>query len=202
MMEKIGIFGGTFDPVHKGHIECIKYILNENIFDRVIIVPSSNPPHKIHNKISPVRHRIKMLELAFHNIPDVIISDIEKQGKSPNYTVLTMKTLKKQYTDSRIFFILGEDNLKTIHTWKDYKKLINENDFILMRRGGYALTLKDCPDLTSDEYKKLTERKINTPLINISSSEIRGKIHKKSKTVKEYLTKEVYEYIFSHNILK
>lgn len=201
IMKKIGIFGGTFDPVHIGHIECIKHILNNTILDQIIIIPAANPPHKLNNKISPLKHRIKMLELAFRNIKNVVVSN-EESGDKPNYTVLTMRKMKKQYPDSHLFFILGTDNLKTIHTWKDYKSFINENDFILMCRGGYGVSYEDCPDLTTIEFNILTKNKIDTPLINISSTEIREAILKGKNNIPEYLLKDICAYIKSNKLFQ
>lgn len=197
MNKKSGIFGGTFDPVHIGHVECVKYLLNNSFLDEIIIMPSGIPPHKNINNITPIDHRLKMLEIVFQNI--AYVSNLECIDE-PCFTYFTLKTLKESNKNCDIFFILGEDNLYSINKWKNYKELINENNFILMKRGGFDVYHKDCSFLTMQEFNKLTANTISTPQISISSSLLRNMIKNKNDNINLYIEPKVIEYIKKNDL--
>ncbi|EKD26524.1 MAG: hypothetical protein ACD_79C01138G0004 [uncultured bacterium] len=193
-MNEIGIFGGTFDPPHLGHIVCAKHLLQTRIIEKLLIVPAFSPPHKTY-KITDFEHRLNMLKLSFEGISDIEFSTIERILRKPNYSYITLRKLKEAHPNWNMHFIIGLDNLLSIHTWKNYKTLIKENNFILINRGGYRIKYLDCKNLTLSEYNKLTKNTIKTPRLNISSTKLREDLFNNKKTVLKHLTKKVFEYI-------
>ena len=199
-MKKIGIFGGTFDPVHLGHILCVKHLLNLHFLDEILILPSQNPPHKKQSDLTPFLHRVAMLKIAFQSYKKIDISLLEQDPLKTHYSIDTLNKLKKENLKNSYYFILGEDNLQNIHTWKKYHLFILENNFILIRRGGHCFQFNDCPHLTKEEFSKLTQNKIETPLIPISSTLIRNWLKKRDSKASESLSKEVFQYIHDHQL--
>jgi len=197
---KVGIFGGTFNPPHSGHIKSISYLLKNKVLDQIWLMPALIPPHKNPETILPIEHRLKMLKIFFEGIKKILISDIELKNSEISYTVDTLRILKLKYKDIKFLFILGADNLKTLHTWKNHKNLLKENEFIIMRRPGFKIKKDNYPSLSIDEFIKLTANMIDTPLIPVSSSWIREMFYKEPDKVKNYLGEDIFNYIKSNNL--
>jgi len=195
---KVGIYGGTFNPPHSGHIQSISHLIQNGYLDQIWVMPALIPPHK--NIALSIEHRLKMLEMAFAELNNIKISDIELKSLQKSYTVNTLEMLKVKYKEIDFFFILGADNLKTFHTWKDYKKLLKDNEFIMMRRPDFQIEAGDYSDLSMDEFLKLTKNSVDTPLIPVSSSQIREMFYKEPDMVKNYLTKDIFDYIKANNL--
>ena len=120
---RIGIFGGSFDPIHNGHLTLAKSAVRELKLDRVYFVPAKRSPFKIDAPLSPARHRIKMIQLAIGSNPKFKISRAEVLRPHPSYSYQTVRWFKKRFVESEIFFILGDDSLKDFAKWKNYKKI-------------------------------------------------------------------------------
>ncbi|MBN2143288.1 MAG: nicotinate (nicotinamide) nucleotide adenylyltransferase [Candidatus Aureabacteria bacterium] len=192
---KIGIFGGTFDPVHVGHVQCARFVLDEQSLDEILFVVSGNPPHK-RRKITSVSHRLRMLELSLQNDPKLAVSHIEIKRSAPYYSIETMRLFKKEQPQTRFFFILGDDNMGSIHTWHDYQSFIEENEFILLKRE------TDFPEnfrLTEKEKEKIKTHAVNSPTMPCSSTMIREKI-KRKESVSEWIDPKVFDYILAHHL--
>jgi len=131
---KIGILGGTFDPVHIAHMrlaEEAKYYFN---LDKILFLPSNIPPHKTNKKISNYLDRIKLLELAIKGRKDFELELHDINLETPSYTVDTLKFLKTKYSDNQLFFIIGMDLFKELNTWKNFLELFKLSNFIVARR--------------------------------------------------------------------
>jgi nicotinate-nucleotide adenylyltransferase len=134
--KKVGIFGGTFDPVHLGHIHVAKAALDEIGLDSILFVPSSSPPHK-HQVVTSFIHRAQMLELACMQHPAFECSTIESTIPAPSFTVLMLENLfSDKISDVEFFFIMGSDAMLEIQTWKDYEAVLGKVHMIVVKRTG------------------------------------------------------------------
>jgi nicotinate-nucleotide adenylyltransferase len=131
----IGLLGGTFDPVHCGHLAAAKAVSEALHLDTVIFIPAYQPPHKHHLSLSPFMHRLAMLELALRPWPGFQISRMEAERNGPSFTCDTLAELREDTAaDTRLFFITGIDAFKEIHTWKKYKQLLQFADLAVIAR--------------------------------------------------------------------
>jgi nicotinate-nucleotide adenylyltransferase len=135
---KWGLLGGTFDPIHIGHLRCAEEILEMFNLNRIIFIPASRPPHKLEADITPFRHREQMVRLAIEGNPSFSFSDVENRRQGKSYAVETIDYFKKKYVQNlEPYLILGQDAFHAIQTWKDWKDLLLMCHFIVMTRPGY-----------------------------------------------------------------
>jgi len=170
---KIGVFGGTFDPVHYGHIELAKQALDECKLDRVIVVPANEQPFKLDKEKASGEHRLNMLKLAFEQEDKIIISDIEIKKGDVSYTIDTLREICKLYNDAEIHFIVGIDAFLSIEFWKEAENLLSEYSFIVGARPNYMESELD--ELIS-RFEKLYNTpitRVNNELVPASSTEIK-----------------------------
>ena len=135
---KIGMFGGTFDPVHKGHLAVAKGVLDRYGLDEVLFIPAPRPPHK-GNPQTDFYHRVAMLEAVLVNEPKMSISMIEAERLTPSYTFDTLVELRKRVGDHRYHLIVGADSFIEIHLWYRYQELCTLTDMIIAARPGIEL---------------------------------------------------------------
>lgn len=187
---KIGILGGTFNPIHYGHLILGEQVLGQLGLDRVIFVPAFLPPHKTDKMIARAGHRLQMVELAVRGNPHFCVSDIEIKRKGKSYTVDTLRQIKRRYPKAELFFICGSDLVAEIPTWKEVGEIYKMAKFVLAKRPGFGKRLRGPAFL-----------KINVAQVDISSSFIRNLVrHRKSIT---YLTPYVVvKYIEKHRLYK
>lgn len=137
-MARLGLFGGTFDPVHTGHIALAEKALAEFDLDEIIFLPAGNPPHKTNLDITGKLHRLRMVELATKDNPRFSVSDYEISKETPGYSYLTVGHFKKLYPEDEIFFIVGGDSFRNFPSWAQYKTLLSLCAFIVVPRPGIA----------------------------------------------------------------
>lgn len=168
----IGVLGGTFDPVHIGHVKMAEEARVSLHLSRVILVPAGQPLLKPAHPITPAEHRLRMLDLALAGKPGLIVSTVEIERAGPSYTVDTMAGLKAQYGADDLFFILGWDSLAHLPEWRDPSRLIGLCYLVAVPRPGCAR-----PDLAALEaYIPSISRRVvflKKPRVNISASAIR-----------------------------
>ncbi len=133
---KIGIFGGTFNPVHIGHIRGAISVYETFNLDKVVFMPTGIPPHK-KDDVAPAEYRYEMLSMAIEDIKNFYVSRMEIDSNKVNYTIDTIKAFKSQYEKDDIFFVVGTDAFFYFELWKDYKSLLELTSFIIMRRPEY-----------------------------------------------------------------
>lgn len=199
LKKKVGIIGGTFDPIHHGHLMLAEYSRVTFKLEEIVFIPSGNPPHKGEEVVSPINHRYNMTLLAINSNPYFSISTIEVERKGPNYTIDTIEQLKEINKDVDYYFILGEDSIREIHTWKDYDKLLRICKFIVAPRP-YAdrKTLVDRVNSLNAKYENSIYI-LDMPLIEISSTDIRNRLSN-GLSIK-YLVPEMVEmYIHKHKL--
>jgi len=192
-MEKIGIFGGSFNPIHLGHLIFAQEALHQYQLDKIIFIPTSNPPHKDPAELIGGHHRLKMVELAIHENSRFEVSDVELKREGKSYTIDTLEALQKEKNGNAEFFLLvGMDMLSEIFTWKEAEKLINLCWFLGAPRHGYSWELLD------DRMKRRVKL-VEMPIIDIAARTIRYRI-RNNQPVRYWVPESVYHYLY-HNEL-
>lgn len=196
---KIGIMGGTFNPIHNGHLILSEHIREECKLDKIIFIPTGNPPHKDLGDILDNKTRKEMVELAIAPNPYFTISTIEMDRKGVSYTVDTIRELKRKYSQAELYIIIGGDSLLNLEKWKDYKELISNNKLLVADR--YRANMKETREKIEEFNKKYNSNivKVNNPIIHISSTNIRDRI-RKGLSIKYLLPESVEEYIEKNNL--
>ena len=192
-MKKYGIFGGSFNPIHYGHLMICEYIKEEMGLDKVIFIPTGNPPHK--DLGVSAEDRYEMVKLAISPNPDFEISDIETTRVKLSYTVDTIRELKEIYKEEKLYFLIGLDSLFQLKTWKKIGDLSKEIEFVVALRPGYI----DKEEINNeiDFLRENFGTRINlikTPLYEISSTDLRDRIHE-GKSLRYLIPKKVLDYI-------
>lgn len=154
MKKRIGVFGGTFNPIHLGHVKACLEVQKVFVLDKILFIPSYIPPHKGSSDIAAPSHRLKMVELAVAEYPQFIPSPIEIEAKGKSYSILTLSKLKKHYPNAWIFFILGVDAFLEIDSWREYEKVLEQCHFIVISRPGYHL--QDAEHVLGGKYRRWT----------------------------------------------
>lgn len=184
---KIGIFGGSFNPVHNAHLIIAEYTREKYDLDKIIFVPVGVPSHRANNLLSG-EERYKMLQLAIEDNSEFDVSDIEIKEKGKSYTIDTLRKMKNIYKEAEFYEIIGGDSADYIEEWKEWKEILKLSKVLVFNRKGYK----------EKEYKNLYY--IDSPIIEISASECRKKIEEKKNLVKYYLNSKVYEYIIENKL--
>ncbi|MGE6629228.1 nicotinate-nucleotide adenylyltransferase [Bacillus sp. NPDC077027] len=150
-MRKIGLFGGTFDPLHNGHLLMASEVRFQIGLDEIWFVPNQQPPHKSNRKQTSSAHRVNMVKAAIQSNPYFKLNLVEMEREGPSYTVDTVELLKKRYPDDEFFFIIGADMVEYLPKWHRIDDLLNMITFIGMKRPGfqgkttYPLLFADVP---------------------------------------------------------
>lgn len=198
LKKKIGILGGTFDPIHLGHIATADFILRAVNLDKVIFVPANTPPHKTETGAT-AKDRYIMTELATCNNPNFFVSDIEIKRSGLSYTVDTVRELKDFYgSEVELYFIVGSDVIDELDKWERFEDLLEMCHFIAATRPGFTM------DTVLKRFGKLEALNIhflNTPELDISSTDIRYRA-KSNISIKYIVPTSVEQYILKHNLYK
>lgn len=195
---KIGLYGGTFDPIHIGHLIVMENTLNYMDLDKIIVLPSANPPHKKDKKKTPTHIRVDMVKEAIKDNDRLVLSTFESDDESVVYTHETLNHFKEKYPDHEFYYIMGEDSLMSIDTWVNYKKILNDKLIVFARSN----IDKNSPLVRKvNEVKKDNEQiyLINNLNVNISSTLIRSLI-KKDKSIKYLVPDSVIKIIEENNL--
>lgn len=191
-MSNIGIYGGTFDPIHTGHLITAQSVCEIRKLDKIIFIPSFISPHKTNRITTLPKHRIEMLKLAIEGIPYFDISDIEIERKDISFTIDTLNTLKSSYKN--IELIIGFDNLITFDTWKEPDRILELAKLIVLRRKVKDEILPKNKFFDDAIF-------VDTPLIEIYGTDIRKRI-KENRNINFLVPQKVKAYIYKHNLYK
>ena len=189
MLNRIGILGGTFNPVHQGHIQLAKDALKQFSLDRVIFVPCARPPHKSPDRLAPAKHRIAMLKAAIGRSKRFDVSDIEVRRGGTSYSIDTLMQMKRKYPDVEFHFIIGWDSIGELTSWKRIDELRKLCTFVAMGRPGYRM-------LRSPGVKIFKGRQVDA-----SSSDIRKRIGE-GKGIRRLVPAAVARYIAANRLYK
>jgi nicotinate-nucleotide adenylyltransferase len=198
-MNKIGVLGGSFDPVHLGHLSLAKDALVQGCLDCVIFMPVYRQPFKLDAKLSSDDDRLAMLREAVKDIPGLLVSDWEMQNQGISYTYLTLRALKDQNPVAKIYFITGTDTFLKMNIWKNAEELLQENNFIVGHRPGYR------EQELLDQVSKLKQAYdseiivIDNTRLDISATKIRSIVAKGGR-ISHLVPPQVERYISTHGL--
>lgn len=198
-MKKVGILGGTFNPVHHAHLTMAQAAMDQYKLDKVLFMPSKNPPHKDKSQIVSDEHRTRMIQLAIAGIPGVSFSDFELRREGTTYTSDTLSLLKEKHPDWDIYFIIGGDSLLTFEQWHKPEKILQYGTVLAAPRKGikYSETEKLCKKLSRKLSGKLFPFRMKQQ--KISSRQIRKRV-KKGEALTGLCPEHVSRYIKLHGL--
>lgn len=196
---KLGLIGGTFNPIHMGHLIISEYIRETFPLDKVIFIPSGDPPHKSTKDIISSDHRKAMVDIAIESNPYFTVSNIEINRIGKSYTIDTILHFKSLYPNDQLYFIIGADCLLELTSWKDFKTLATSTTFLLCGRPGLdeMEIYNKIKDLKEEYNANIIYIKIS--LVDISSTSIRERV-RNHKSIKYLVTNEIEDYIKRNNL--
>jgi len=199
--EKIGILGGTFDPVHLGHLIIAEEVRSNVGLDKILFVPAGVPWMRENEGVSAGKHRLNMVDLAVKSNPHFQSSSIEIDRQGVTYTADTLETLREDLDhEVELSFIMGMDVLEKFHLWKSPETVVELCSLVIVNRpGNQAVDVNEVVKKYPEAGAKL--RIINVPRMEISSSEIRERV-RQEKSLKYLVSEEVIEYIDQNNLYK
>lgn len=199
---KIGIMGGTFDPIHNGHLMLGRYARDLFDLDEIWFMPNGNPPHKANESIeSQTKHRVEMVRLAIQEEKQFVLELYEVNRKEVNYSYLTMEHFKKIYPEHEFYFIIGADSLFTLEKWKCPDRLLQTCVVLAAYRDGKSHEeMEEQIEYLNQKYSA-DIRLLGTPDVDISSTEIRERL-KEDAYVQSIVPSAVYHYIMENHLFK
>ncbi|SEH87171.1 nicotinate (nicotinamide) nucleotide adenylyltransferase [Epilithonimonas hominis] len=198
-MKKIGLFFGSFNPIHIGHLILANYILEHSDMQELWFVVSPQNPFKDKKSLLKDHNRLDMVQLAIKNYPKMRASNVEFSLPTPSYTIDTLTYLQKKHPDYSFSLIMGEDNLKSLHKWKNYELLLQNYQVIVYPRI-FGEDISSSPNVTELKNHENIHQ-IDAPIIELSATEIRNMI-KSGKNVRPMLPPEVFEYLDGSSFYK
>ncbi len=175
---RLGVFGGSFDPIHFGHLLLAETCREQSRLDQVLLMPAAVPPHKQDHELTPVRDRLTMLELAIAGHEQLAVSTIEIDRGGVSYTIDTLSALAEQYPQAELFFLMGADSLNDLPTWREPQRLCELAIPLVVRRAGAPE-----PDFTAivelvtpQRLEVIRQHQVEMPIIELSSTDIRARV--------------------------
>ncbi len=186
-MARRGIFGGSFDPPHMGHLIIAQAMVNRLGLDVLTWVPARTPPHKDSANLTSAEHRYRMTQLAISGNPAFAISDVEMESNQPPWTKYLLKRFRSDFPNDELFLIIGGDSLAEFHTWRDYRELWQMAKIQVAKRPGQVF------DYVDDEIL-VNVNIVETPLIDISATVVREMVYQ-DESIRYLVSEPVREYI-------
>jgi nicotinate-nucleotide adenylyltransferase len=218
LSQRIGILGGTFNPIHNGHLAAAAEVREHLKLDRILFIPSSLPPHKSEEDITSAGQRMEMVRLATADNPLFETSDVEIKRGGRSYTIDTIETLRETSPSAELHFIIGLDSFLDIQTWHEWERLLSRCGFVVIPRPGYRFTdlvkldfmksaAQELSGLDQGELKHAVVRSsgvsaitlVTIPLSDISSTDIRSRV-KAGASIKYLLPDPVETYIIKNKL--
>jgi nicotinate-nucleotide adenylyltransferase len=188
-------FGGSFNPIHIGHLVVARAIAEAKGFDRIVLVPSAQPPHKPQAAdLADARHRLAMCQAVAHWDSLFEVESLELGRAGPSYTLDTVRELRRGGAD-RISWLIGADMLQILPQWHRAEELLHEVDFVIARRPGYDIDWAALPD----PFQVLRPNVVTAPLLDVSASDIRRRI-RAGRPIRYLVPPEVETYLFDHDV--
>jgi len=201
MKRKIGIMGGTFDPIHIGHLVTAEAVRMEYDLEKVLFIPAANPPHKQHSHVAPTTDRYIMTVMATDSNPHFHVSPIEIDRPGLSYTIDTILALIEQYGDeTEFYFITGADTVQELPTWRDIDHLLNLCYFIAAARPGCIGSLDSVIKSFGIKGRQRIHR-LSTPELEISSTDIRERVQE-GRSIKYIVPESVESYILKEGLYR
>ncbi len=191
---KIGLYFGTFNPIHVGHMIIANHMAEHSDLEQIWMVVTPHNPLKQKSTLLDDAKRLQLVQLATEDFPKIKASDIEFKLPQPNYTVNTLAHLYDKFPQHEFSLIMGEDNLKSLHKWKNYEVILQNHDVYI-----YPRISSEAENLQFKDHPKI--HLIDAPIVEISSTFIRDSI-KNQKNIRPLLSEKVWEYIDHNNFYK
>lgn len=188
---RIGVMGGTFDPIHHGHLVAASEVANSLGLDEVVFVPTGHPWQK--SGVSPSEHRYLMTVIATASNPQFTVSRVDIDREGPTYTIDTLRDLKEQRPDAELFFITGADAVAQILSWRDHDELWELAHFVAVSRPGHVLSTEGLP--------RENVSQLEIPALSISSTDCRGRVER-GRPVWYLVPDGVVQYIAKHHLYR
>lgn len=194
---RIGVLGGTFDPVHLGHLVIACEMQFELDLDLVLWVPAGDPPHKPDQVITQASHRVRMLELALADREGFVIDRTDLERAGPSYTADTVARIQANHPEDRMFFLMGADSLRDLHTWREPERILAVAELGVARRPDVEIDLEDAIERLPALRDRVTI--VNVPLIGITSRDLRRRVAH-GEPIAYQVPPDVERYISEHNL--
>ena len=192
---RVGLFGGTFNPLHNAHLEVARTALNQYELSSIVFVPNGIPPHKEQVLGGDKEARYEMVRLVVESIPEFDVSRIEVDREGPSYTIDTIRALKEDYPQG-ICFIVGADRLLKLDTWKEPHELLRSVPFVIAPRSGVSLDVFDV-----SPFREAVIVPLEMEDVDLSSSALRERI-RCGESIREWVPRQVAEYIEEHKLYR
>ena len=193
-MKNIGLYFGTFNPVHIGHLIIANHMVENSDLDEIWMVVTPHNPFKKKSSLLDNHHRLEMVYLATKEYPKIKPSDIEFNLPQPNYTINTLAHISEKHPDHHFNLIMGEDNLKSFHKWRNFEAILEDYNIYVYPRISEGIV--------ENQFKENTKiKRVTAPIVQISSTMIRNGV-KNQKNIQPLLSANVWQYIDDMNFYK
>ena len=196
--KSLGILGGTFDPIHIGHLRMAEAVFERKELEKIIFIPAYVPPHKLGQDFAPALDRYAMTELDVADNPHFMVSDMELRRSGVSYTIDTIRELHRLYPDNSLHFIIGADSVAQLHTWHNIEEMLELARFVAVWRPGYEDAMDELVKHLG-EHAKERVLLLDTPVYDISSTEIRTRV-RKGASLAGLVPGAVEKYIYEHGL--
>jgi nicotinate-nucleotide adenylyltransferase len=195
---RIGVLGGTFDPIHIGHLVAAQETQVRLGLERVVFVPAGLPPHKLHEDVTPTEHRLNMVRLALNDNPHFVISRVDIDRFGPSYSVDTIELLRDEYgPEAELYFIMGSDSLAELPTWHRPERLIRLCRIVALPRPGYRVDLEELNRLLPGAIARV--QTLDMPLLQISGTDLQRRV-RMGLPIKYLVPAAIEDYIHQHGL--
>lgn len=189
----VGVLGGSFDPVHNGHVAIARSFLDSGKISELWVLLTPDPPHKNNQALSNYQQRFEMLQAAFQSMDDVNVSDFEKQLPQPSYTVQTLQQLTQRHPERTFYLCMGGDSMKEFKQWKDWQEILSYCELLVAQRPGEEV--EPDPELAAHTHF------VTHQPVDISSTTIREAVAR-GEDISAYVPEEVCDLIYQYNLYK
>ncbi|MGD0650425.1 MAG: nicotinate-nucleotide adenylyltransferase [Verrucomicrobiia bacterium] len=196
---QIGILGGTFNPIHLGHLLIAQDAMEQFGLDRVKFIPSATPPHKKYEGNATAAQRLTMVRLAIRGNARFEVDDIELRRSGTSYSVDTLTSLRRRDPQAQFYFIIGADSLRELHRWREVERLVRLCTFVTVARPGFALRPVVDPKLDAATRRRLRQHVLRGHACDIASRDIRARVAR-GESIRYLVPDAVLQYINRHKL--
>jgi len=194
---RLGIYGGTFDPIHYGHLLLAERCREALQLDEVWFIPAGNPPHKQGRVTTPAKARAEMVEFAVSGFPEFRVSRMEMERGGPSYTVQTLELIRASDPSREVFLLMGADSIAELVTWREPARILELSQVVAVNRAGESPDLSSLSDLLQQTGR--TVRTVEMPAMGVSASEIRSRVARQF-SIRFLTPRPVEMYIRQHKL--
>ena len=196
---RIGVFGGTFDPVHLAHLILAEQCREQARLDQVWFVPAARPPHKHEDELTPFERRVEMLQFAVAGQPAFRVEELEKDRAGPSYTADTLDELARRQPGNEWFLLVGSDTLRDLPTWHEPRRVVARAGLLVVARPGAAPVSVE--ELQTRLGAPVRVQRIEAPLIDISSRDLRGRV-RQGHSIRYFVPRAVEMYVLEKKLYR